>query len=251
MKLLQYEDLLSGDAIYIKDIGHFRSPFLRELKPTSGIGIWTYHFYLDLLLWDKDEYIRFLKLLGIRKTELLEQNIKLETFDVATLMSPTCKLLCEAMAFFLTENLVWEEKMHRFCCVDKVSGKQIGYIDRKNFEEVREIMLQMNYVKTLPKKVKHSSKRSQTLWEQAQKYLNNSKSQEDKNATIGNVISKLCAVSNSYNLLNVYDLTVYQLYDQYFQCSYLKVTDLNERIFSQHGGKDFKMGMWQEPIVKL
>ena len=35
---ISYEDLISGDSIYVDGVGHVRSPFLRELKPTEGVG---------------------------------------------------------------------------------------------------------------------------------------------------------------------------------------------------------------------
>lgn len=248
---LQYEDLLSGEPVFVKGLGHLRSPFLRELKPTSGIGIWTYHFYLQLLLWDRSEYVHFLKLTGCRGIRLIEHNKKLETFDVVTLIDTTRKLLREAMAFFILENISWEERLHRFVCSSKETSEITGYIDRKNFEEVREAILQMNYVNAgaLSKNIKHSSKRSRELWEQAQKYLQK-EVKTDKTLSLGNVISKLCAASNGYNLLNIFDLTVYQLYDQFFQISYLKTITLNERVFSNHGGKEFKIDAWLEPIMK-
>ena len=48
-----YEDLISGDAIYVDGVGHLRSPQLKELKPTQGIGTWNYNLFLSMLSWDK------------------------------------------------------------------------------------------------------------------------------------------------------------------------------------------------------
>ena len=57
-----YEDLISGDSIPVDGVGHIRSPLLRELKPTQGIGTWTYGLYLNLLVWEKDDLIKFMKI---------------------------------------------------------------------------------------------------------------------------------------------------------------------------------------------
>ena len=65
---------------------------------------------------------------------------------------------------------------------------------------------------------------------------------------LANIISKLCAVHPSYNLLNIYDLTVFQLYDAFFQYGYMRSTSLSEQIFSNHGGNSFKFENWLKPI---
>ena len=68
--------------------------------------------------------------------------------------------------------------------------------------------------------------------------------------SLGNVISKLCVVSNSYNLLNIYELTVYQLYDQFSQYCFLRSAEFGERVYSIHGGKKFKFEQWLDPIFE-
>ena len=67
---------------------------------------------------------------------------------------------------------------------------------------------------------------------------------------LGNIISKICAIHPSYNLLNIYGLTVFQLYDSFFQLGYMRSTDLSEKIFSNHGGDSFKFENWLQPILK-
>lgn len=249
----EYGDLISGDSIPVKGIAHFRSPRLRELKPTEGIGDWTYNFYLNILLWVKSDFVRFLRMIGGKSYRLLDENQKLETFDVATFADSTCGLLREAMAFFIDEDLIWDKGKHIYTCISRKTGEQVGQINRDNFEEVRDMMLQMNYIRVGGTKnpLRHSSKKAQILWEKAQEYLKDGKGRRpDKRMDIGNVISKLCAASNTYNLLNIYDLTVFQLYDQFFQLGYLRAAGLSERIYCNHGGKDFQAEAWLEPIMK-
>ena len=57
-----YEDLISGDSIPVEGVGHIRSPLLHELKPTHGIGMWTYNLYLNILSWEKEDLIKFMKM---------------------------------------------------------------------------------------------------------------------------------------------------------------------------------------------
>ncbi len=249
-----YEDLISGDSIYVDGIGHFRSPRLSELKPTQGIGTWTYNFYLNLLTWDKENFLKFFKLTLGKKTKALERE-QLEVFDIITLIDNSRELLLNAMAFFMEETISWDSKNRILLTYSKDDNKQIGEINRKNFEEVRDMMLQMNYINVgeSARPVKHSSSTSQDLWERAQKYLKeeSKKATPDKNMNLGNIISKICAANTGYTLLNIYDLTVFQLYDQFFQYGYLRAMNLNEMAFSNHGGKDFDMRAWLKPIIKI
>lgn len=250
-----YEDLISGDSIPVDGIGHIRSPLLRELKPTQGIGTWTYGLYLNMLVWEKDDLIKFMKISSGKRLKALVEDTRLGTFDTITLLEGSRKLLQKAMAFFMDEELVWDDKRHAFLTKSKTNGELIGSITRDNFDDVRDMMLQVNYINVgrSAKPVKHSSAKAQALWEKAQQALKEQakKSTDDKRMHIGNIISKLCCSGMGYTLLNIYDLTIFQLYDQFFQCGYLRAIGVSEMAFSNHGGKDFDIQAWLKPITNL
>ena len=249
-----YEDLISGDDIFVDGIGHFRSPFLWELKPTQGIGIEKYYLYINILSWEKEEFVKFLKSTTGRNYDKL-LNEKLNVFDVVTLITGTRKLLQEAIAFFIREDVFWNEQTRTFKTHSAETHEQIGKIDRDNFEDVKNAILQMNYVGIgkSAKPVEYSSERARLLWEKAQEYLKleAKKRSENKDLRLGNIISKLSAVSINYNLLNIYNLTVFQLYDQFFQYGYLRAMDLSEAVYSNHGGDKFNMQDWLKTIFKF
>ena len=248
-----YGDLISGDAIFVEGIGHIRSPFLYELKPSKGIGTWNYNLYISLLAWDKDKVVNFLRISTGKKLKKLDGNTTLEIFDVLTLIDTSRELLQNAMAFFMEENVTWNSEQRKFITLSKADGTEVGFIDRNNFEEVRDMMLQMNYINLgdSAKPLKHSTDKAKELWEKAQAYLKQESKKEakDKTMELGNIISKLSVASPSYNLLNIYNLTVFQLYDQFFQCGYLRAIGLNERAFTIHGGNKFNMKDWLKPIT--
>jgi hypothetical protein len=248
-----YEDLISGDSIPVDGVGHLKSPLLQRLKPTKGIGTWAYNLYVNALVWDKADFLKFARTTSGRSFKKLD-NEKLTTFDTMTLIDFMRELLRKAMAFFMEENLFWDTDKR--CFISKTDDEQImGYINRDNFEEVRDMMLQLNYIGIGKdaKPLRHSTKEAEALWERAQQYLKaeSAKTTQDKTMSIGNIISKLCAVSTSYNLLNIYDLTIFQLYDQFFQYGYLRAASLNEMAFCNHGGKNFDMQAWLKPLTKF
>lgn len=231
-----------------------RSPQLRELKPTVGLGQQGYNLYLNVLSWDKDHVLKYGRLMNYRGIDKLDRD-ELTAYDVITLI-PAMRELCRGvLSFFMVEELIWDEKHRRYLVTACVDGSEIvGEINRDNFDDVRAAMLQLNYIGLNKDEapISHSSDRSKELWEQAQEYLRKQAEQfsgEDKpEYRLSNIVSKVCVAHPSYNLLNVYDLTVFQLYDAFFQLSYMRSTNLSERIFSNHGGDNFHFDDWLKPI---
>lgn len=257
---LSYFDLLSGSPICVDEVGHLRPPVLKEICPTSGIGYNLYNLYLNFLSWDKDKLLQYDKLLELRGSDKLEAAAdKLTAYDIVTLLPQTRDLCREVLAFFMLEDIVWDDAKRKFVATftDDEGQHLAGEIGRNNFEAVRSLILQMNYIgidNDDEASTRYSNGHAKELWEKAQKYLKAqaaNRDQKDKTEYhIGNIISKLCAAHPSYNLLNVWDLTIFQLYDAFFQFGYLRCSDLNEMIFSNHGGDKFKFEDWLKPIIK-
>ena len=254
--IFSYEDLLSGEAVFFDGVGHIRSPKLKELTPERGIGLSTYYFYLNILSWDKNRFLELTKRLNLKGSEIVEKYERFTYFDVLTVLGS--KLLEEVLTFFLCEKAVWDEEERKYIVFEAApnptsnTGKRIGEITFENFDELRAAILQMNYIKLgQPKDLTFASEHAREVWERTQGYLSKHAARETETLSIGNVTSKLCAIHHSYNLLNVYELTVFQLYDQFFQCGYLRTIDLNERIYSNYGGEKFNMRDWMKPVKNL
>ena len=253
--LFDYFDALSGEAVYLSGVGHIRSPLVKELYPHSGLSNRGYKFFLSVLLWDKEDFLRYGTMMELRGVDKLS-NPKLSAFDVATLLPQTREFCREILSFFMLECLAWDESARAYVAIsDDEDHSEIGRITRDNFDAVREAMLQMNYVGVDKDKspVSHSDDKSKELWERAQQHLAEQakKETEDKPAYhLSNIISKICAVHPSYNILNIGDLTVFQLYDAFFQIGYMRSADLSARIFSNHGGDKFHFEDWLNPIIK-
>ena len=254
--IFEYFDMLSGDPIPVEGIGTMRSPKLRDLCPSSGVGYKVYNLYLNFLSWDKEQLLKYDDIMHFRGSNKLHHNA-LNMFDVVTLLKQTRELCRAALSFFILEKMVWDETQRRFIVFNESDGvtKIIGEINRDNFEEVRQMMLQMNYIGLDKSKnpATFSDEQSKKYWDRVQKHLKEQaekRVQKDKpEYHLSNIISKLCASHPSYNILNIYELTVFQLYDAFFQFGYIRSSNLNERIFTNHGGKQFKFEDWLKPIL--
>lgn len=257
----EYTCLVAGEPIHVSGIGSVKSPKLKELKQSSDIGFLTYQFYLSFLLWNKDKLFKYLGVLDFPQIEALK-NEKLTLFDIITLVDPTRDILTNVLSLFFIEEPVWDNRKRSFIMrkntKDGTAGSPVGVISRDNYEDARKIILEANYIglDEKPKEIKHSSEKARILWERVQKYqdehkLQDSESEKYGRYTLGNVISKLCVISHGYNLLNVFDLTVFQLYDQFFQCDFMRVRDLEKNVFCYHGGDNFDLQKWQDPMIKF
>lgn len=252
--IFDYFDMLSGEAVYYDRVGHLRSPRLNEIKPTTGIGVKGYSLYLNALSWEKDHVLKYMKCMEYRGTEKLARE-ELTAFDVITLIPQMRELYRGVLSFFMLEELIWDAKERKFFSfLNEEDSAPIGEITRDNFEAVRSAILQMNYIgldkSDVP--ITHTSERSKELWETAQAYLKKQASQSSDDGKseykLSNIVSKVCVVHPSYNFLNVFDLTVFQLYDAFFQLNYLRGANLSEQIFSNHGGDSFHFDDWLKPI---
>lgn len=251
---LDYFDMLSGVPIYIPGIGHIKSPILRDICPDKA-GIKTYILYINFLSWDKDELINFDKMMHFGGSGLLFKD-ELSMFDIVTLVPETRDLCSKMLSFFMSEKIVWDRTTRSYICFDDSDPSvRIGCIAADNFDYLRECILKLNYIgldKDNNEPPMYSSEKAKELWDRAEKYLAEQakKSADKPEYHLCNVISKLCACHPSYNLLNVYRLTIFQLYDAFFQLGFLRASDLNERIFSTHGGESFAFEEWLKPILK-
>lgn len=249
---LEYADLIGGDAIPIENVGHIRSPLLSELKPTTGIGWSNYMFYLNLLAWNKEQLLQYAKLSSLKGLRAFEDKLaQLEYFDIITLLPMIREVLEKALSFFMLEKLVWNEQKRAF--ITFYNEEEIGQIDRTNYTDLSKSILQLNYIGVEEETAgKFKTAKQKAQWDKVQQYLKqqsqSSPKPEKPEYNLGNIISKLCCVHNSYNLTNIYNLTVFQLYDQFFQVVYLRAMDINDSIFTTHGGKDYKMDEWLQPI---
>lgn len=248
---ISYEDLISGDSIFIEGVGHFKSPLLKDIKPSQGIGVNTYHFYLQCLLFDKAGIIDFIThFVDDKKIYDIINQEEFNVFDILTLFPYLTEIYSQTFSFFSDERIEYNEEMRSFLLYER--NNEVGQITRDNFEEVCNAILQLNYI-GLSENAKpsgYSSDKAKELWERAQKYLKEQPKNNkiDQRTSLGNIISKLSSVGIGYTLLNIYDLTIFQLYDQFFQYAYLRSTGLGERVYTNYGGDKFDIYGWLNPL---
>lgn len=257
--IFQYIDMLSGMPIPLEGVGHVKSPLVKDVT-SNGIGSKRYRLYLQVLNWTKIEILEAFEGKTKINIDALISSDKVCVFDLIGALPMVRSIFLEVFSFFMEENVRWSNEGKKFL-VTQLNDKQepitIGEIDNSNFEMVRVAMLEVNFIfsNKSVKPATYVGDKAKELWETAQKKiakLNAEKPEEAQDSTyeLGNIISKLCILQPNYNLFNVYNLTIFQLYDQFIQAKSIKMSDLGNTIFAIHGGEKYDPESWMKPIIK-
>lgn len=211
MRKLDYFTLLSSEPIYVVKIGHIKPP---KLIDVCHLGLDIYNTFLTTLLLNKD---KFMELTHIKQSDD-------DYFDLIFTQKDYVFLLSKIFTFFMCEVVQPDMANKRFDVIipakDSKTGTIIGIINKDNFDLVRDIILQFNYcLNTDTDDSKVSDEHTAKLMKKIAKYRKKFSSQKTNNNddyALPNIISKLCAYSSNVNMTDIWNYTVFQVYDQFF-----------------------------------
>ena len=241
-----YFDLLNPVGVRVRGVGLLKSPTLMRI---SEIGKRQYDYLLSLLMMTPKDFLNMAaKAVGGKDAanpydELSEeQKRQLNIFDLLTQDKVLRDELIQALSLFCVGNLEWNQQKNAVMVgVDK-QGEQIfvdGKIDRDNFAEVSSLCLEMVRVeRKKPETLKFKDEASRKFYErfmQKKEKFNEHKKQDPK-YELANIISSVAAYHNSLNLLNIWNLTVFQLYDAYAKQQVKGQCEIQSLNYSVWGG---------------
>lgn len=227
---LSYFDLISPAPVYIKNLGGILSPTLKQI---SQIGHSTYHQYLSILL------------------SLSEQP------EMLISDSSPGNLLKNILDFFFEEHIVFYEKEKCFLAAkdgNDLENTLVGVITKENYSEVCDIICQRNYIKSVRQESPSAAKsrKAQEIMEKLQKGRAEKQkySKSDENMELGNIISAVANKHPSLNIINIWDLTIYQLWDCFSRISINNLYDIQSMSAAAWGNKDnhFDAAAWYKRI---
>ena len=237
---LSYFDLISPCPIHVSGVGDIFSPTLRRI---AQIGAETYNFYLSLLLADE-------------KT--------LFSDDAMT------DFLKNALAFFFKEEIFYYSDERCFIVtnnavsvitdIEALSGGRklsdtdiVGVITGDNFSQICDLILQLNNIKRRDEDIsKVKNKKALDILKKIQKGRaeRQKNKKADKNMEIANIISAVANRHPSLNMINIWDLTIYQLWDAFARLSKNSIYDIQSMSVAAWGDKDnhFDAAAWFKRI---
>ncbi len=234
---LNYFELLSPEPVYLPDVGGIVSP---KLKDISSIGIRTYQYYLTILLMDAKSFFTTIDREEQFEALSAEEQAGKNIFDLLIASEQSAVLLQTVLNFFIEQNVLYSAQ-HGAFLIQK-DDTVIGMISEENYPLVCDLIFQRNYIKSHPEEDLSKVKSQKAL--QIMKKLRKGREEKaqqaksDRNMELGNVISAVANKSQSLNMINIWDLTVYQLWDCFFRLSNNSIYEIQSMSIAAWGNKD-------------
>lgn len=250
---LEYLDLIGFEPIYLEKTGSIVSPLLRDI---NKIGFITYNFYISLMLMSSKQYLESLDDQSFYYNLTDDEKISLNIYDLVLDDVGMRGLFEKALDFFLVEKVQYNSEFNMFFTYDgKVDEENnlvpSGVIKKENFDFVRDVILQRNHIlKNQTDAGKIKKKKSLEIYTKILKgreVLDKTNKKKDKDMELGNIISALASNHNSLNIANIWDITVFQLYDQFDRQINKNVFEVQGTAIAFSGSKaapDFKYSNW-------
>lgn len=259
-----YLSLLSYEPITLGGVASVKAPLLSEV---AKITYPAYMLYLSILLMDISSYYETLDkmqeeyftgipenekelILKIRHDyEALSETEKADVrfFDLIVFDQGIRTTILQALQFFLTDEVAYDAKNQVFGTYNGTldhDGNKVmtGYIYRDNYYDLVDVILQRNNIERQPsmEHAKYKNKTAEKLFARMKKSIQSQKETQDKKMELANIISALASHHKSINMTNIWDLTVYQLHDQFARQRLEDAHSMHSTSVSVWGDKDNK-----------
>lgn len=272
---LDYFTLLSPSPIYINGVGSIKSPTLNEI---SELTYNTYQYYISVLLLDIDSYYKNLEkddylylnnfndnekniILKIKKEyDDLEDSKKRNVpfYNILVFDKLVINTIVNAFNFFFVDEIIYNENDRVFYLMNGLKDNTennvvTGIIHEENYENIIDLIMQRINIEK-PKNEIKGGKPKNKIAEKIMKKIESAakiqKKKEDKKLELGNIISSVASHSKSLNIVNIWDATIFQIYDQFTRNRLDDSYSMNSTSVSVWGDKDKKFNdtLWFSTI---
>lgn len=222
-----------------------KQPTLHEIFKVVGYDVYsTYIFVVGMTVE------QFLDSTGLRDAfdELpAEAKEQINSYELM-LAEPSWRgLLLKALSFFILGDVVFDDTQHRVMVID--DGGTATEITKDVFVGIRGFVFQAACLKNETEKPKgYYNNAAKARYE---KYLalkgeqeKNRVKKHDPDMEIWNLIGAVAAHSRGYTLINIWELTVYQLYDQFGRINKQEYLDGYASKWAAWGTDKFDFDAW-------
>lgn len=257
---LDYGSLLSPEPIRLS-IGSIRIPTLREISRLTFLKFNIFQIFLKMS--PEDYYTK----LNLNKSVIWEnmtdeEKESLTLYDIVTHDEDACKTYTELFNFFFVEDVIYKDGIFFVLNESNTTDSNIeitpenlgGIIHEDTFYTMLDILQQVCCLKNddilEEKDVKFKNEKARILWERMQEAAkeNEKKTRGKNNAnlSIPNIISSVAAKSTSLNINSIWDITLFQLYDQFNRLQNNDAYSINSMRVAAWGDekKTFDYALW-------
>lgn len=181
-----------------------------------------------------------------------EEKSQINIFDLLTMNEQSAQLLQSVLNFFINEDVVYSSQNK--CFLVQKDNSVVGIITKDTYPQICDLICQRNCIKSNQEEdlSKVKNKKALEIMKKLQKGKAEKEKQNksDKNMELGNIISAVANKSHSLNILNIWDLTVYQIWDCFSRLSNNNIYDIQSMSVAAWGNKDnyFDAAAWFKRI---
>lgn len=194
-----------------------KQPTLHEMFKVIGYDVYsTYIFVVGMTV---EQFLESTGLQGAFDELPAEAKEQINIYELL-LAEPSWRgLLVKALSFFILGDIVFDEDQHRLLVIDE--GGTATEITKDMFGSIRDFIFQAACLKNeneYDKPQKFKNDKAKEIFEKlakGRKQHEQLKKATDKSMEIWNLIGAVSAHSYTYNLLSIWQLTVWQLHDQF------------------------------------
>ena len=243
---LSLAELLSPFPLPLHNGVCLKRPLLEDI---AKIGFHNYTMFINVLSITFEEMLDVVKFRDAYNTMSSEEKSKISIYDLILLETDFIQLFLQIFNFFIDGTTVYngsEKSFWILSCTDIKSLSDIdkkdivGKIGRDNYHDLCQMILIINFVKTSVDDIsKVKSKKAREIMEKirAEKAKLKKNVENGKDYSLGNVISKVASNSNGINFVNIWRLTIYQLYNEFYEITYKKLSDMKNMNHAFAGGE--------------
>jgi hypothetical protein len=230
--------LLSGEPIEVTSVGLVSPLTLRQI---ARIGYLEYITHLNLFVIDKKDFIQ---------EEFIEEvDLPLFSMMIAFADQDFLDYMTKAFSIFLNVKLIALKEHLMLVSEDPHLNIQIT---SDNFDDLRQVIQWQNGIndRTASQEIKFKNDRAKLILEKLQKAqaeVDKQKRKENSDLDFADIISAIASKSFSLNKLNVFDLTVYQMYDEFRRLDLIDNYGVAVQAMMQ-GAKNIDLKHWTTKI---
>lgn len=240
-------NLMAGNPIYSGEIPI--RPF--KLGEIAEVGYMEFQNNIGILSLTLGEMIEAIDDFELQANLKAEQHMY-KTFDLLVASPEISNILVDALKMvFRTSEVKLVDDVNYEDIYVSVSKKH--KIDRNNFDEVASVVKMQNNPQIGTKKKEHEYNPSNEIARQIAEKIEKGKQKvkEEKEGDgdglmIVDIISAVTAMSNSINKINVWEYTLYQLYDEFTRLN--KIDNYRVAIQASMMAPDVEVEHWSDPL---
>lgn len=229
--------LISGADVKLPFDVTVLQPTLLEIRQ---LGYDVYQQYLSVLLLERDQ---ILQVLGVELSEVPEE-VTLYAILSSQNLEGLREQVLQALSFFVAGECTWPG------CSLVIDGRQISL---EEYCELRRAICRTAYLAVEPERPrKFANAASKRIWEKLQKgraALQKAK-KADRDMELPNVIAAVAAAHGGYTMFNIWQLTVYQLYDQFARVNTKMQLSIYGQRWATWGEKEFDTSLWFKSTMR-